>query len=108
MGWQLHIGAVPLAFIAVLTEDSLAISWTRDFIASLIGLSLFGTALAFWLWQRALNMMDLSRANAFSFLVPFIGILLGALFFEEVITPQALIGAAIAVLGIRLVLARSR
>ncbi len=108
MGWQLIIGAVPLAFLAALTEDPLAITWTTQFTASLVGLSLFGTALAFWLWQRVLTQMDLSRANAFSFLVPFMGILLGALFFEEVISLQTVVGAIISVLGISLVFAPSR
>ncbi|NOX95509.1 MAG: DMT family transporter [Alphaproteobacteria bacterium] len=108
MGWQLIIGAVPLAFLASLVEDPLAITWSTQFTASLVGLSLFGTALAFWLWQRVLTQMDLSRANAFSFLVPFMGILLGALFFGEVITLQTVVGAIISVLGIRLVFAPSR
>ncbi len=108
MGWQLIIGAAPLALIAVLTEDPLAISWRPEFIASLLGLSLFGTALAFWLWQSALSVMDLSRANAFSFVVPFLGILFGAFFFGEAITPQAVAGALLAIIGIRLVLGSPR
>ncbi len=105
MGWQLIIGAVPLALLALLTENPLTISWTPEFIASLLGLSLFGTALAFWLWQSALNVMKLSHANAFSFLVPFAGILLGALFFSEAITLPAVAGAMLAVVGVRFVLA---
>ena len=108
MGWQLTIGAAPLTFFAAFADDPLAISWAPEFIASLLGLSLLGTALAFWLWQSALNVMDLSRANAFSFLVPFIGILFGAFFFAEAITLQAVAGALLAVVGIRIVLAPSR
>ncbi|MAW82499.1 MAG: EamA family transporter [Parvularcula sp.] len=107
MGWQLLIGATPLALFAAAAENPGAISWTPDFLFSLIGLSLFGTALAFWLWQTALAKMDLSRANAFSFLVPFLGITFGAIFFGEPITVNALVGAALAVIGVRLVLARS-
>jgi drug/metabolite transporter (DMT)-like permease len=108
MGWQLIIGAVPLAFLAALTEDPLAVTWTTQFTASLVGLSLFGTALAFWLWQRVLTRMDLSRANAFSFLVPFMGITFGALFFKEAITLQAVAGAIISIVGISLVFAPRR
>jgi drug/metabolite transporter (DMT)-like permease len=108
MGWQLIIGAVPLTFLAALTEDPLAVAWTPQFTASLVGLSLFGTALAFWLWQRVLTRMDLSRANAFSFLVPFMGILLGAIFFGESVTLQTVTGAMISIVGISLVLPPSR
>ncbi len=106
-GWQLFIGAAPLALFAVATERPGDISWTPDFIFSLLGLSLFGTALAFWLWQTALTTMDLSRANAFSFLVPFLGISFGAIFFGEAITLNALAGAVLAVIGVRMVLAPS-
>ncbi len=108
MGWQLIIGAVPLAFFAALTEDPLAITWTTQFTISLVGLSLFGTALAFWLWQHVLTQMDLSRANAFSFLVPFMGIVLGGFFFNEGITLTIVAGAIISIVGIGLVFAPSR
>jgi len=107
MGWQLLIGAFPLAVLSSLTETANSISWTPNFLFSLLVLSLFGTALAFWLWQSALTTMDLSRANAFSFLVPFLGLIFGAVFFGEPVALLAIAGAVLAVLGVRLVLDRT-
>ena len=46
-------------------------------------LSVFGTSLAFWLWFAALEEVELTRANAFTFLVPIFGLGIGAALFEE-------------------------
>ena len=104
MGWQLILGALPLAALAGLTEDASTIRWTSDFVVSLFALALFGTALAFWLWQRVLQVMDLSRANAFSFLVPFLGVLFGVLFFNERISVLTILGACVAIIGVQMTL----
>lgn len=106
MGCQLLIGALPLAILAGLTENPGSLRWNVDFVLSLLGLSVFGTAIAFLWWQRALAETDLSRANAFSFLVPFLGLAFGFVFFEEDIYGLAVVGAIAAVFGVRLVTAR--
>lgn len=108
MGWQLMLGAAPLALMAGVTEQASDINWTSAFAFSLFGLALFGTALAFWLWQRALQSIDLSHANAFSFLVPFLGVLFGVIFFNEKISILTIAGASIAVIGVQLALRDER
>lgn len=65
MGLQLVIGAIPLFLIAIVTENPSQIQWTGQFIVSLLGLALPGTALAYWLWQNALRQLDVSKAVAF-------------------------------------------
>ena len=102
MGLQLLVGAVPLAAIALLTEEPREIEWSASFVISLLGLALPGTALAFWLWQSTLRALPLSKANVFSFLVPFFGITIGAVFFAETLTATVLIGAGLAVYGVYL------
>nr|WP_244959112.1 DMT family transporter [Novosphingobium marinum] len=102
MGLQLLIGAIPLMIIAVLTEHPRAVVWSPGFIVSLVGLALPGTALAFWLWQTTLRSMPLSKANVFSFLVPFLGITIGALFFAEPLTLMVMIGVVLAGIGVYL------
>ena len=69
MGWQLIFGAIVLWVIAFATENPSEVNWTSYFIISLLGLSIFGTALAYWLWFRVLENVDLVFANSFSFLV---------------------------------------
>jgi len=45
MGMQFLIGSVPLAIVAGMTEDPGAIQWTFTFVAILLALSVFGSAL---------------------------------------------------------------
>lgn len=105
---QLLLGAVPLAVAAALQEHPSAVVWSPTFLASLLGLALFGTALARSLWFTLLKRVPLSRANAFTFLSPFIGIALGVAFFGESFGLATLLGLALTAGGIVLVEQRSR
>lgn len=103
MGFQLLIGAAPLALLSLLTEEASSLVWSTEFALVLVALSVLGTSLAFWLWFSALEQVDLNRANAFTFLVPLFGLALGAVFFEERLGWIQAAGAALVVLGIVLV-----
>lgn len=103
MGFQLLIGAAPLALLSMLTEDVSSLAWSTEFALVLVALSVLGTSLAFWLWFAALEQVDLNRANVFTFLVPLFGLGLGALFFDERLSWIQAAGAALVVLGIVLV-----
>ena len=102
MSLQLLIGAIPITLLAALNDDPLSIHWSMRFTVSLIGLALPGTALAYWLWQKALQSLDVSKAVAFSFLVPLIGVSVGAVFFNEPITANVIGGAGLAAIGVYL------
>jgi drug/metabolite transporter (DMT)-like permease len=104
MGLQLLVGSVPLALLAYFTEDIYSVQWSGDFVSSLVALSLFGTALVFWLWFSALKKTALSRANAFSFLVPVFGLTIAAVFFGETIGMIQAVGIALTLSGVSLVL----
>ena len=100
MGGQLVIGSIPLAVIATVMEDPTAVRWTVTFLGSLIGLSLAGTALAYWLWCRILKSVELSHANAFTFLVPVFGLGMGVAFYGEQLSAVSMAGIALTLLGI--------
>ncbi len=102
MGWQLVLGSCFLAAIAVSTEE-IHVTWNASFILSLLGLALPGTALAYWLWCRVLGQVELNRANAFSFLVPIFGLVIGMVFFQESIGILPAVGIGLTVLGVVLV-----
>ncbi len=102
MGWQLVLGSFVLALIALSTEK-IHITWNLPFILSLLGLALPGTALAYWLWCRVLQKVQLNRANAFSFLVPIFGLVIGVAFFKENLGFLTGAGIGLTVLGIVLV-----
>lgn len=103
MGAQTLIGALPLAAGALAVERSTAIVWSPVFLASLVSLALFGTALAYWLWFALLARVPFSRANAFTFVTPIIGFAAGVAFFGEHLGVAAVIGLPLTAAGIILV-----
>lgn len=108
MGFQLALGAVPLALLSVVTETHSSMTWSMEYLVVLFALSVFGTSLAFWLWFAALEHVELNRANAFTFLVPIFGLLIGATLFEERIGWTQGAGAALVLAGIVLVQRKAR
>ncbi len=100
MGWQLLIGAVPLALLALVKEDVVTIRWSWLFVANLTVLSGVGTSAAFVLWFSLLRQASLSQLNVFSFLTPIFGLLMGVLFFNEQLRAMELMGIALSLLGI--------
>lgn len=103
MGLQMLIGSLPLVIAAWSLEDPTSIQWSFTFVGALIVLSLFGSALVYWLWFSILQKAQLNRANAFSFLIPIFGLTMGALFFDEPLGWPQLVGIALAILGVGLV-----
>lgn len=100
MGWQLLIGAVPLAVLAMSTENVSDVVWRAPFVLNLVALSVFGTSAAFVLWFSLLRRARLSQLNVFTFLTPIFGLLMGVLFFAESLHGLELVGIALSLLGI--------
>jgi len=103
MGLQILLGSIPLVLVAWIMEDPTEIRWSSTFLASLISLSLLGTALVYWLWFSILETVPLSRANTFSFLIPIFGLTMGILFYDETLGALQLIGIALSIVGVVLV-----
>lgn len=102
-GLQLCIGAAALAVGAQALGEDWDIAWTARFIASIVGLAVFGTALMNALWYYLLSRASLNRLNTFTFLTPVFGLLLGGLFFEERFGSIQVVGIIVTVVGIHLV-----
>ena len=100
MGLQMLIGSVPLIVGAWLTEDLSRIQWNYNFVLVLFALALPGTALVYWLWCSVLERVQLNTANMFTFLVPFFGLGMGWLFFEETLSFIQAAGFGVTVIGI--------
>jgi drug/metabolite transporter (DMT)-like permease len=66
-------------------------------------LSVLGTSLPFWLWFVALERVELNRANAFTFLVPILGLAIGAALFDERLAWIQAVGVVLVLTGILLV-----
>lgn len=104
MGLQFLIGSVPLAIVAGVTEDPSLIQWSFTFIAILLTLAVFGSALVYVLWMSVLTEVTLNQANAFSFLVPIFGLTMGVLFYDEPLGFLKLLGVILAITGVMLVI----
>lgn len=103
MGLQMLFGSVPLIIGALVTEEPGDIRWAPTFIAILLVLSLFGTALVYLLWFSVLKKVPLNRANAFSFLVPVFGLTIGVLFYREVLNELQFAGVVVTIIGVAFV-----
>ncbi len=103
MGLQMLMGSIPLIALAWTMESPGEVRWTPAFVAILLALSLLGTALVYWLWFRVLARVPLTKANAFSFLIPVFGLTIGALFFGETLGWPHVAGIVLIVIGVRLV-----
>lgn len=106
-GLQLLVGAAVLGGAAEVSGDDWNITWTFPFIFSLVGLAVFGTALMTALWYYLLDRAPLNQLNAFTFLTPVFGLLLGILFFGERVNRIQAIGIILAIVGIQLVAKKS-
>ena len=103
MGIQILVGGLPLLAGAWALEAPQSIVWSPTFVLALVGLSLPGTALVYWLWFSILEKVPLNRANAFSFLIPIFGVAMGVLFYAERVGWLGAGGVGLTLLGIVLV-----
>ena len=103
MGWQFVIGACPLYALAIYTEQWDSIQWTGVFIATLLVLSLFRTATAFVLWFALLARASLTELNAYTFLTPVFGLVIGFIYFDERLSAVEIVGIAVCLSGIAIV-----
>lgn len=81
--------------------------WSPEFVLVLVALAGLGSSLAFWLWFEVLERVTLNLANAFTFLVPVFGLMIGAAFFGERLEVVQAAGVVLVLIGILLVQRRA-
>lgn len=100
---QLFAAGVALMVPSVALEPLGTVRFTPSFLAVqaylIAGVSWVGMLIWFWLLRHG----DATRASAWFFLNPVIGVFLGAAILDEPLRPQDFLGAATVALGIRLV-----
>jgi len=103
MGLQLFIGAVPLLAGALLLEQIPPTAWAGRHLLDVAALGILGTAAVYGLWFWVLEREPLSRANAFNFLAPLLGLLIGVAFLGERISWVQTAGVVVTLSAIALV-----
>ncbi len=102
-GGQLLAAGLLLAVPSLLWESAAAVRWTPAFLAALAFVVLVTSCLGTLIWFWLLRHGDASRASAYFFLNPVVGLFLGALLLGEPLRPQDFAGAGAVALGIYLV-----
>lgn len=95
--WQLTAGGVLLLPFAIMIEPPLP-SLTLDNIVGFVWLGLFGAALSYWLWFRAIARLGPAAVTNLGFLSPLTAVFLGWFILGETLTLIQIFGAVI-VLG---------
>lgn len=108
MGWQLLLGSLPLAVVAVLFEARPSITTIVDHSMPLFVLAIFGTALPFAIWFSVLRTQPIGKASAYTFLTSVFGLLIGATFFGERLGWVQIVGVVLTVLGVHLAQRKGR
>jgi len=103
---QLLLGSVPLAILAFVSEPFTSVVLEPRFLALVIVLGIGGTAVTFTLWISVLNDCPLNTANAFNFLASLLGVAISVAFLGEILTPLAMAGMVLTIIGIVLAVLR--
>jgi drug/metabolite transporter (DMT)-like permease len=104
--WGVALGAAGLLPLALLVGgpgvhlDGLADAPSRA-VLSVVYLGSIGTVLSFVTFLEGVKLIGPQRATAYSVLIPVFGLVLVAIFLAEPLTPVALVGAAIVLVGLR-------
>ena len=94
---------VALGVPSVLREPLDSVRFTASFLGAQVYLIVAGSWVMMLIWFWLLSHGDATRASAYFFLNPVLGVFLGALFLGEPLTVQVLAGTVVVAVGIYVV-----
>lgn len=100
-------GALFTFVFAIYSETEFNFDPSIEYISSLLYLSLFGSVVAFGAYLTLLGRIGAGRAAYTSVLFPVVALSLSVIFEDYIFAPEAIIGAALVLIGNILVLARA-
>ncbi len=104
--FQVFFGLLVTGALAFLTEHPLAVIPAPEAILAVFWLGLLGSGLAYLFYFRILQHWGATRTSMVAYLLPVVGIGLGALVLHEVVAINTLIGTILVIGGIALVNSR--
>lgn len=104
--FQVFFGLVVTATLALATEHPLATIPGPEALFAVVWLGLFGSGLAYLSYFRILQHWGATRTSMVAYLLPVVGIVLGAIVLSEAVSPSTLLGGVLVVGGVALVNAR--
>ena len=104
--FQVLFAVIMVAALAFVFERPLEVSWNTDAIAAVLWLGFLGSGVAYLLNFRLLGRIGATRTSILAYFLPVVGIITGAIMFDERIDGWVLVGALMVIGGIALVNAR--
>jgi drug/metabolite transporter (DMT)-like permease len=104
--FQVGFAFVITAAIALVAEDPLGTAWTFDAAFAVVWLGLLGSGLAYLANFRLLARIGATRTSLVAYLLPVVGIVSGALMFNEQVDVRVIGGTALILAGVALVNSR--
>jgi drug/metabolite transporter (DMT)-like permease len=104
--FQVFFALVVTAVLAFATEHPLAAVPEPEALFAIVWLGLLGSGLAYLAFFRILGRWGATRTSMVAYLLPVVGIALGALVLQEPLAPSTVLGTALVIAGIALVNSR--
>jgi drug/metabolite transporter (DMT)-like permease len=104
--FQVFFGLLVTSALAFLTEHPLAVIPAPEAILAVVWLGLLGSGLAYLFYFRILQHWGATRTSLVAYLLPVVGIGLGAVVLKEVVSINTVIGTVLVIGGIALVNSR--
>jgi drug/metabolite transporter (DMT)-like permease len=98
--FQVFFAFLVTGTLAVVFENPLAIDYQPSSIVSIVWLGLLGSGLAYLVFFRLLAAWGSTRSSLVSYLLPVVGIVLGAVVLGETVAPVVIVGTVLVVAGI--------
>lgn len=98
---QLFISFLVLSVAALILEDPLSITYvSTPAILSILGLGVFGTALAFTVYYKLISLTNISYIAMVNYIVPVFGVVLGMLVLDEKLAWNSYLGCLMVLFGV--------
>ncbi|MES2209144.1 MAG: DMT family transporter [Chloroflexota bacterium] len=104
--FQVAFAFVIVSAIALLFEAPFAVKWTAPAVGAVVWLGILGSGLAYLVNFRLLARLGATRTSLVAYLLPIVGIIAGALVFQETVDARVLFGTALIIAGVALVNSR--
>jgi drug/metabolite transporter (DMT)-like permease len=101
--FQVGFAFVIVTVLALAYENPFGVAWNGNALLAVTWLGIFGSGAAYLLNFRLLARIGATRTSILAYFLPIIGIISGALMFQEHIDPVVLAGTALVLGGIALV-----
>ena len=101
--FQVGFAFLMVSALALINEKPFAVAWNGDALLAVAWLGVFGSGAAYLLNFRLLSRIGATRTSILAYFLPVIGIVSGAIMFQERIDPVVLAGTALVLGGIALV-----